>query len=276
MKIIYFDIDGTLRDEIYGVSNKTKEMIFRCKEKKIRTILCTGRNLGSIQQDILDLNMDGMIFSGGCCINYHGKVIQNKSFSILTIIRFISVIKNFDIGIVFETEWNIYMNQKAAIIYQQLFDEKTKFINKSQREKVKVQNKFVYEDNMKFFDLKENVYKVCLVGDKNILEQIKIKMQSEIKIVQFIPFEKQWLLECLPIGCDKGKSVETMNQYLGIKKEESMSFGDGENDIDLILATGTGIAMQESSKELIKVASSVCGSINSDGIYWELIKRKVI
>ena len=62
--------------------------------------------------------------------------------------------------------------------------------------------------------------------------------------------EKNGFWKCLPTGCNKGNAVRYLNQQLGIEKAESMSFGDGENDAELLLATGTGIAMENGSAEL--------------------------
>ena len=55
-----------------------------------------------------------------------------------------------------------------------------------------------------------------------------------------------------------------------------MSFGDGENDAELLLATGLGIAMENGSAELKKIADAVCGTVQEDGIYKELVNREII
>lgn len=273
-KIIYFDIDGTLRDENLGISEKTKYMINECKRQGIKTIICTGRNPGSIQQDVLDLNMDGAIYSGGCYIKFQDKVIKKTCLSK----HFIKEISDKNIfGIAIETEQNVYMNQNAATIYQKLFLKKTKNKNEQEREKIKKINRFLYQNNINEFDLqKEEIYKICLIDKRKILEQLQEDLEDKCSVVQLIPFEKKWLLECVPLHCDKGAAVKLLNNFLGIKKEESMGFGDGDNDIELLGATGTGIAMKESSKKLLHIADAVCDSVRVDGIYKECVNRKLI
>ena len=44
VKMIYFDIDGTLREENSEITEKTKYAIRECKRQGILTCICTGRN----------------------------------------------------------------------------------------------------------------------------------------------------------------------------------------------------------------------------------------
>lgn len=225
VKIIYFDIDGTLREESRGVSEKVKEMIRLCKEEGIYTVMCTGRNRGSIQQDIWNLKIDGSIYSGGCCIEFQGKLLQKQQFEYSQIDNFIRKSKILRIGLVLETEEWVYMNGQAAAIYENIFKEKTKTYSNKKREQIKKQNHFLYEDNMGQFKIENDVFKVCIIGDKKKLECIKSEMENKCSIVQFIPFGECWLLEYLPKECDKGNAVMKLNRFLKIKKEESSEAG---------------------------------------------------
>ena len=80
VKMIYFDIDGTLREENSEITEKTKYAIRECKRQGILTCICTGRNMGSIQKDVQELQMDGMISGGGASIRYRGQELERKTF----------------------------------------------------------------------------------------------------------------------------------------------------------------------------------------------------
>ena len=169
------------------------------------------------------------------------------------------------------------MDQRAAEIYQQLFKEKTKDCTEEERERIKRKNKYLYKDNMTEYDLNpEKAHKICIVGSRDLINEIRHQIESGCEIVQSVPIGRNWLLECLPAGCNKGNAVRYLNRKLGIKKSASMSFGDGENDAELLLATGTGIAMENGSAELKKIADGVCGTVQEDGIYKELVNREII
>lgn len=249
-------------------------MINECRKQDIKTMICTGRNPGSIQQDVLDLPMDGAIYSGGCYIKFQNRVIQK------TVIPKEDVKKIFDkivFGIVVETELNVYMNESAAKIYQNLFLEKTKGFDEIERKRIKTENKFLYKNNIKDFDFeKEDVYKICLIDHKEKLLQFQEEVKQVFSVVQLIPFADEWMMECIPSGCDKGKAIGFLNEYFGIKTKESMAFGDGENDIKMLEAVGTGIAMKNSSQKLLETADVICDSVKQEGIYKELLQRKLI
>ena len=194
-------------------------MINECRKQDIKTMICTGRNPGSIQQDVLDLPMDGAIYSGGCYIKFQNRVIQK------TVIPKEDVKKIFDkivFGIVVETELNVYMNESAAKIYQNLFLEKTKGFDEIERKRIKTENKFLYKNNIKDFDFeKEDVYKICLIDHKEKLQQFQKEVKQVCSVVQLIPFADKWMMECIPFGCDKGKAIQRLQERLSIKQEEN-------------------------------------------------------
>ena len=59
--IIYLDIDGTLRDERRGIPESAKRAVQKCMDNGIFIVICTGRNPGSIQEDVKLLRTDGVI-----------------------------------------------------------------------------------------------------------------------------------------------------------------------------------------------------------------------
>lgn len=55
-----------------------------------------------------------------------------------------------------------------------------------------------------------------------------------------------------------------------------MSFGDSENDIAMMEATGIAVAVGCGSLAIKKYASSICEPVMEDGIYKELLRRNMI
>ena len=149
VKMIYFDIDGTLREENAEVSEKTRYAIRECKRQGILTCICTGRNTGSIQKDVQELQMDGTISGGGTRILYRGKELSRKEYSDKWLKEVRILTEKQQAGLVLETQKNVYMDQKAAEIYQQLFKEKTKNCTEEEREKIKRKNRYLYKDKWK-------------------------------------------------------------------------------------------------------------------------------
>ena len=56
-------------------------------------------------------------------------------------------------------------------------------------------------------------------------------------------------------------------QHFGFTKEEAIAFGDGFNDIEMLEAVGTGVAMGNAKDEIKAHANCTCRSVEEDGVY---------
>lgn len=83
------------------------------------------------------------------------------------------------------------------------------------------------------------------------------------------------LAEYFAIG-GKGIAVEKMLEFYGIDKSDSMAFGDGNNDIEMFRAVGTGVAMANASARLQAAATAHCRDVKEDGIYWYCVENGLI
>lgn len=277
VEIIYFDIDGTLRDEVNGVSKKTRYAIDQCQKQKIRCVICTGRNLESIQEDVKMLPIDGIISGGGCYIQYHNLTLLEEHFPKKVVNRMIEMSLEKELSLSLEAECKIYMNRSASIFYQNDFHKKIHNYSPEIQEKIYGQHKIVFEDNMlEYWKDTPSIHKFCILGQIQMIDTICAEFKEEVEVIQKKKWNDKWYLELLPNSCNKGTAITWLNHKLGVKKNDTMCFGDSENDIDMMKATGIAIAMKNNNATVEKYASSVCESVEEDGIYKELVRRKVI
>ena len=64
----------------------------------------------------------------------------------------------------------------------------------------------------------------------------------------------------------KGTGIAFVAEQLGISLERIVSFGDGENDIELIDEAGFGIAVEDANPLLLERADWICPSANEEGV----------
>ncbi len=69
----------------------------------------------------------------------------------------------------------------------------------------------------------------------------------------------------------KGEAIKDVLDYLGIKKEEAVSFGDDIQDISMAETTGAFICMGNGKEEAKKAAAFVTDRIENDGLLKALI-----
>ena len=70
-------------------------------------------------------------------------------------------------------------------------------------------------------------------------------------------------LEINAEGADKGGALIRLAARLGIDREATMSFGDGENDLSMIRMAGIGVAM-ENGEESVKAAADYITKANNE------------
>ena len=77
---------------------------------------------------------------------------------------------------------------------------------------------------------------------------------------------KPYFLEIAPEGVDKGKSLLRLAEHLGLERDEVMAFGDGQNDVAMIAAAGTGVCMENGCPEALAAADLIAPSNIEDGV----------
>ena len=74
-------------------------------------------------------------------------------------------------------------------------------------------------------------------------------------------------VDIIPADGGKGVAIEKLLAHYGLDRAQAIAFGDGNNDIEMLQAVGTGVAMANASARLKAVADDVCGDVAEDGVY---------
>ena len=77
-------------------------------------------------------------------------------------------------------------------------------------------------------------------------------------------------------GISKGNALKRLMEEEGVRPEEVLAFGDGENDISLFRAVSHSIAMGNAEDYVKEHATDVTGTNNEDGIVMALEKYGVL
>lgn len=72
--------------------------------------------------------------------------------------------------------------------------------------------------------------------------------------------------DVVPVRGGKVAGIRALLERYGIAPEETMAFGDGENDAEMLSFARTGVAVAASDPAARAAADVVCGDIDEDGI----------
>jgi len=73
-------------------------------------------------------------------------------------------------------------------------------------------------------------------------------------------------LEINALGAAKGEGLLRLAAILGLKQEETMACGDGDNDLSMIRMAGIGVAMSNGELALKAIADYVTTSNDESGV----------
>lgn len=255
IKIIFFDIDGTLIDMTKkAISDKTVETLLRLKENGVKICIATGRAPDSVPKfDGVDFDAF-LTFNGSYCFNSSDVILSTP----IPKVDVEKMIKN-------ATRINrpVSIAGKDRVVANGTDKDLSDYFGFAKQETP------VSDD----FDevLKGEIYQMMMGGRKDEYDDI-------LKDVENARITAWWdrAVDIIPANGGKGKGIEAILEYYGIDRSESMAFGDGGNDIEMLQTVGTGVAMGNALDHVKEVADEICGTSADDGIYHYCLENGLI
>jgi len=251
IKAIFFDVDGTLLSfETHRIPNSTLESIKLLQDKGIKIFIATGRHKRELKV-LNPLVFDAYIsLNGSYCYDNKEQVIYKKC------------IPAADMEVLIK----IQQSEKHFPCF--LGTENSMELN--------------YED--------ENVLKMYDLINLSRINPIPFDRWSEIargEVFQLIAFfdpehephimsampgstATRWVslfADVVPKGISKRIGINKVLEHYDISLNETMAFGDGGNDIEMLMHAGIGVAMGNAADNVKQVADYVTDSVDEDGVY---------
>lgn len=247
VKIIFFDIDGTLIDmNKKKISRKMLATLNALKKQNILLCIATGRSplaLPHFKNNTFDAFLT---FNGSYCFNQSESIYENP-------------IPKRDIKQIIENSKKL--NRPVAVATKD-----TTIANGKDQELIEYfsfanQEPIVSTD----FDAtveNDKIYQLMTGSRKQDYKEV-MSETTDSKITAW------WnrAVDIIPANGGKGIGINKILNYYGLDKSEAIAFGDGNNDIEMLEAVGWGLAMGNASNELKSVADEVIGNVTDDGIY---------
>lgn len=259
-KIIFLDLDGTLFDVPRGLlkpTEKTKETIKKLKENGHIVLICSGRCKCLLDDFIFELEPSGYVLGNGTYFEFEGKIIFNNMFNEEIMDNMLEYIVNND-GVPFcEGQEYIYVPDLNHPLFKEFIS--SWHINESVFKDSKKNNKF----NMMMAAFKRE-------EDRRAFS-LHFKNQADItNQYGFISVDINRL------GYNKGSAVKTVLQYFNINKKNAYAFGDGLNDIEMLLEVYNSYAMDNACMKAKEAARFIAPDVLDDGFYQVMLKEGLI
>lgn len=255
-KIVFFDIDGTLIElGKKEMRPKVVEAINKLQENGIMVFAATGRP-PYIVPKFDGVEFDGMLtFNGQLCI-YQDKIIHQNPLDKEEALKIIENAKSINKACMAANA-----TRMGANFYDKALDEYMLIADPNGAKVVDDFNELVSEEP----------YQMMISVDKE-QEKIVMKDLNHISATRWHPGS----IDVIPSHGGKGIGIKKILEHFGFDVSESMAFGDGGNDIDMLETVGVGIAMGNAFDEVKKIADYITKDVSEDGVYWALKEFNLI
>lgn len=279
-KIVFIDIDGTLTTPDGKVPWSAKQAIRTARKNGHLMYLCTGRSKPEIISSILDIGFDGVIGAGGGYIEVNNEVVHHQTMPEQSVRKIVDYFGQHEIGYYLESNDGLFGSDNCEEVIRQVVTEG-----------IDVESKAYLEADAEFhwfYQLLDtyrgkaidytNVNKISFISNEtHPFQEISNKFGREFTlyrttVAQFGPESGEIAVK----GVDKYKAVEYVLNYLKIPREQSMAYGDGNNDIKMFEAVHYGVAMVNATGDLKKVAQEVTAKAEDDGIMQSFKRNQLI
>ena len=108
--------------------------------------------------------------------------------------------------------------------------------------------------------------KLVCVGDPDALSGVERRAKEHFGERMYISKSLPYFLEFAAPGVTKGAGLEFLARHMHFTPAQTVAFGDGENDVELVEWAGYGIAVENAHDRVKAVADWIAPSAQQEGV----------
>lgn len=262
IKLIALDLDGTLLDSQKRLSSRNERVLKECIRRGIWIVPCTGRIWFGVPEFIRSFpGIRYAITTNGAVVEdiIESRILDERKLTWQQAAELLKLAKKF------HTMYDVYTDGHAFGEERFLEHMEDFGIQPALQKMIRDTREAVPDVEERVRELKKPAEKVnYFFGDLDERSRARAALEARGDVLVSSSFPNN--LEINAIGASKGEAILHLASYLGIRPEETMGFGDGENDISMIRMAGIGVAMGNGAEILKAEADYITGINDEDGV----------
>lgn len=262
IKMIGLDLDGTLLTDRKELTQHTRDVLAAAIQKGVIVLAATGRPYSGIPQEIQ--RFPGIRYA---LTSNGARIIDTKTGKVLLehLLPLESAKKALEIMEKYDTLQEIYFD---GVGYAD--EDKLAQIGRYHH------NPYMWEYVLKSRKSVPDIYKVIAEKNQDMdkLQGVFADMEEraeawkelgrleDIVLVGSLGYN----IEINAVGVNKGRGLIELGELLGIRREEIMACGDGDNDIPMLKEAGLGVAMANADERAKAAADYITDSNDDEGV----------
>ncbi|MEI7884972.1 MAG: Cof-type HAD-IIB family hydrolase [Clostridia bacterium] len=259
-ELLALDVDGTLVPiGTESISEIVKKSIKEVAAQGITVVLATGRSFRSASQIACSLGVDNyLITSNGALVQHmsNGEVLYQKNIPV-NIAKEVLVAARKR-GLTFDV---VYPGHSVVDNDPDLI----KFLRE-----VEGVEPIICGDLE--CSMKEEPIKLHFLGEQEEIMQFQAELIASLGDKINVTSSYPRLLEVVNKETNKGVALAKLAEELNISMDKTMAIGDGNNDLEMLLVAGLGVAMGNAFGAVKEVADVITHTAEDDGVAYAIEK----
>lgn len=262
-KVVFLDIDGTLIMRDGTLPDSAREALRQARQNGHEMVICTGRSYTQVVPVLNLTDFDGIVCSAGANVRRGGEIVWRGAMDPERVRDMVEFFRKHELSYFLQAESGIYAEQYCVDNIKDAFasvgfspemvkeafgettllehPEETPYIEKCCYFQSPLEASVVQEALGPYYQVVDSSYKVTRFCDGEICKE----------------------------GCNKATGMQHYLEAAGIPHEDSIAFGDGPNDMEMVEYAAIGVAMGNGTDQLKAVADRICAPIDQEGLATE-------
>ena len=251
-RLIALDVDGTIRDRERQISSRTRSAIEQVREKGAYVTLATGRTFLSALNASTDLGLTCPIitFQGAHVAMPNGDLLWHTPLTSQMTATALDALAGRD-----EFEVMAYYGNDIFVVEMSDWAE-----DYGQRNSIPIH--VVQPEKITSGPMTRLVVR----GDDDAIESLEVELNDKFNGDLYVTRSLSYFCEILHPDAGKDKAIGWLCSHLDISPTDTLAFGNGYNDIEMLSEAGLGVAVDGGVPQAIAAADLVAPSMEDDGV----------
>lgn len=254
MKLVMFDLDGTLLSNMHGISEGNRIAFRKLYQKGYRLGVATGRRVSNVEELLGDdlSYFDVLIGENGYQTKdlKRNENVYTRKLSQKEIIEIIDLFDDENVDLTF-----CHFEDSGTYFYRH-----STFSENSEKE---IGRKVFYTDGKPFEDLP----KMCMPVNPKLADEYREKVENIQSDTYHGTMTGYGFFEFMSKETTKWHALEKYMVKNNYAKEDVMAFGDSGNDMEILSNVGFAVAMQNADAKVKEICHAVTRYTNiEDGV----------
>lgn len=247
IRALFLDVDGTLISfKTHRIPDSALDALLRAHERGVRLFIATGRAANDLEP-LEKIPYDGVVsLNGARCVAADGRIVSQHLIPRADFARAMELGRQYGFPVALEMETGVFVDRVTPDVER---------VAHMVAHPVPGQT-----DLYALFDRSE-CCQMCFYFDAETQRRVMAELPSLVAS-RWCPF----FADINVRGVDKSIGMQEFMAAYGLSAAEVAAFGDGGNDVAMLRAAGTGVAMGNACDEALNAADYIAASVDDDGI----------